>query len=75
MDKQFDIVEQKLNSKINTHPNIAMIWKEYLNIKKRRLIKEMTDCEKMLKNLDNVSDQSPEQMLLIANILKMVLTT
>ena len=74
MDKHLDNIEEQLNTKINTHPNLVMIWKEYLNIKKKNLINEINNCEKMIKKLENVPDQSPEQILLTIHILNMLLS-
>jgi len=60
--------------KKDSHPNLTKLWREYIKLKKMRFIIELTRCDNMLNYIDRMPDQTPEQIILTAQILKMVLS-
>jgi len=73
MDAQFDRINADLDKKKESHPNLTKLWREYINIKKLRFTLELARCDNMLNYIDRMPDQTPEQIVITAQILKMVL--
>ena len=72
MESRIRNIETSLNDNIETHPNLMNIWREYIYIKRRNLENALTQCEKMLENIPNFHDQSPEQLAILSSIINMV---
>ena len=72
MEMRINEIENQLTSKINTHPTLVRLWREYLRIRKTKFERDLMQCEKMLENIGDVNDPSPEQLLLTHHVLKMV---
>ena len=64
MEERINKIETSLNANSISHPNLVKVWKEYLKIKKENLEKTLNHCEKMIENIDNVCDQSPEELFI-----------
>ena len=72
MEARINKIEKSLNTKRITHPNLVKLWKEYLKIKKENLEKTLNHCEKMIENIDNICDQSPEELFITSSCLNTI---
>lgn len=72
MEMRINQIEDQLNNKMSTHPNLVRLWSEYIKIRKGKFERDLVQCEKMLENISNMDDPSPEQLLLTCHVLKMV---
>lgn len=72
MEERINKIEELLNANITTHPNLVKLWKEYLKIKKENLEKTLSQCEKMVENIDNICDQSPEELFITSSCLNTI---
>ena len=74
MDAQFDKINIDLDKKKESHPNLTKLWREYIKLKKMRFITELARCDNMLNYIDCMPDQTPEQIIMTSQVLKMVLS-
>ena len=74
MESRMLEIENLLNNNAASHPNLVSIWKRYLVIKKTNLETALTQCENMLENISRFDDQTPEQLIIMSEILNMVFT-
>lgn len=57
IDTNLNDTIKKIESKyINTHPNLSKVWREYLINKKKRLLNDINECNKIFKLLDSHGD-------------------
>lgn len=66
LDKLIDSFQEKLD----THPNIATLWIDYLSLRKNNTNKLITQGKSTLKLLENVPDVDMKDMLLLIIFLK-----
>ena len=52
-----DIIS-RLNSYIDSHPNVVTLWKEYIKVKRINYMKAIVDCDDMIRNLETNRDIS-----------------
>lgn len=73
MEARISEIKNSLKSKMESHPNLVKIWTNYIHIKKTKFEKDLEQCERLLENIDNIDDPSPEEMLLKQSVANMVL--
>ena len=61
----FDNVIRDIENKLNTHPNIARLWIEYLNIKKNRLETAINEAKNTVQLLETNQDIPLNNILLL----------
>ena len=72
MESRMTKIENLLNNYANSHPNLVKLWRKYLEMKKQNLEMALTQCENMLEIISRFDDQTPEQLMMISEILNMV---
>ena len=55
----------KLDSYIDTHPNIITLWKHYIRIKRESYKKSLEDCTKAMNLLLEKEDLNQETIMLL----------
>ena len=63
--EEFDNVIREIENKLNTHPNLARLWIEYLNIKKFRLENAINEAKNIVQTLETNQDISMNNILLL----------
>ena len=63
--EEFDNVIREIENKLNTHPNLARLWIEYLNIKKFRLETAINEAKNIVQTLETNQDISMNNILLL----------
>lgn len=53
-----DDIMSRLNSYIDSHPNVVTLWKEYIKVKRITYMKAIVDCDEMIRNLETNRDIS-----------------
>lgn len=56
MDYEIKVVQDKLSTYKESHPNLHSFWKEYLNLKIVNLKKTINDLDKAMDHMNNISD-------------------
>ena len=59
-----DIIS-RLNSYIDSHPNVVTLWKEYIKVKRINYMKAIVDCDEMIRNLETNRDISIETIAML----------
>jgi len=62
-----------LEKKVNTHPNVTKMWKEYLvnKVTTGKVTEEdIYDCQVAIEAMNTMSDIQPEMLLLIKFMLR-----
>ena len=72
MESRMTEIENLLNNYANSHPNLVKLWRKYLEMKKQNLEMALTQCENMLEIISRFDDQTPEQLMMISEIINMV---
>ena len=60
-----DDIMSRLNSYVDSHPNIVSLWKEYIKVKRINYMKAIVDCDDMIRNLETNRDISVETIALL----------
>ena len=60
-----DDIMSRLNSYVDSHPNIVSLWKEYIKVKRINYMKAIVDCDEMIRNLQTNRDISIETIALL----------
>ena len=60
-----DDIMSRLNSYIDSHPNVVTLWKEYIKVKRINYMKAIVDCDDMIRNLETNRDISVETIALL----------
>jgi hypothetical protein len=60
-----DDIMSRLNSYIDSHPNVVTLWKEYIKVKRINYMKAIVDCDEMIRNLQTNRDISVETIALL----------
>ena len=63
--EEFDNVIREIENKLNTHPNLARLWIEYLNVKKYRLETAINEAKNIVQKLETNQDISMNNILLL----------
>lgn len=63
--EEFDNVIREIENKLNTHPNLARLWIEYLNIKKYRLETAINEAKNIVQTLETNQDIPMNNILLL----------
>lgn len=63
--EEFDNVIREIENKLNTHPNLARLWIEYLNVKKYRLETAINEAKNIVQTLETNQDISINNILLL----------
>ena len=63
--EEFDNVIREIENKLNTHPNLARLWIEYLNVKKYRLETAINEANNIVQTLETNQDISMNNILLL----------
>ena len=63
--EEFDNVIREIENKLNTHPNLARLWFEYLNVKKYRLETAINEAKNIVQTLETNQDISMNNILLL----------
>jgi hypothetical protein len=63
--EEFDNVIREIENKLNTHPNLARLWIEYLNVKKYRLETAINEAKNIVQTLETNQDISMNNILLL----------
>ena len=72
MESRIKKIENMLDNNLESHPNLVKLWKHYIIIKKQNLDTALSQCENMLESISRLDDQTPEQLVMISEILNMV---
>jgi hypothetical protein len=69
LDSTLDTLENNMIEKLEefqtSHPNIVILWKEYIKIKRINFMKAIIDCETMIDKLSETRDIAPETIVLL----------
>ena len=60
-----DDIMSRLNSYIDSHPNVVTLWKEYIKVKRITYMKAIVDCDEMIRNLETNRDISIETIAML----------
>ena len=60
-----DDIMSRLNSYVDSHPNIVSLWKEYIKVKRINYMKAIVDCDDMIRNLETNRDISVETIAML----------
>ena len=60
-----DDIMSRLNSYIDSHPNVVTLWKEYIKVKRINYMKAIVDCDDMIRNLETNRDISIETIAML----------
>ena len=60
-----DDIMSRLNSYIDSHPNVVTLWKEYIKVKRINYMKAIVDCDDMIRNLETNRDISVETIAML----------
>ena len=60
-----DDIMSRLNSYIESHPNVVTLWKEYIKVKRITYMKAIVDCDEMIRNLETNRDISIETIAML----------
>jgi len=60
-----DDIMSRLNSYIDSHPNVVTLWKEYIKVKRINYMKAIVDCDYMIRNLETNRDISVETIAML----------
>jgi len=60
-----DDIISRLNSYIDSHPNVVTLWKEYIKVKRINYMKAIVDCDEMIRNLETNRDISIETIAML----------
>lgn len=52
----YDELITKLDTKMNTHPNISSMWKKYIQIKREKYLQNLTRCRTIINKMDSQPD-------------------
>ena len=63
--EEFDNVIREIENKLNTHPNLARLWIEYLNVKKIRLETAINEAKNIVQTLETNQDIPMNNILLL----------
>tara|TARA_Y100000996_G_scaffold354830_1_gene295164 strand:- start:1705 stop:1920 length:216 start_codon:yes stop_codon:yes gene_type:complete len=67
MDKLDELII-KFNNKKNTHPELSLLWINYLNIKKNKLLELEQQAQYTLECMNSVHDISLQTILFLLTI-------
>ena len=57
MDNKLSIINKLLDKKKETYPNITSVWKNYINIKKNSLEKDLENGIDLFNNIENLQHE------------------
>ena len=60
-----DDIMSRLNSYVDSHPNIVSLWKEYIKVKRINYMKAIVDCDYVVRNLETNRDISVETIAML----------
>ena len=60
-----DDIMSRLNSYIDSHPNVVTLWKEYIKVKRINYMKAIVDCDYVVRNLETNRDISVETIAML----------
>jgi len=60
-----DDIMSRLNSYVDSHPNIVSLWKEYIKVKRINYMKAIVDCDQVIRNLETNRDISVETIAML----------
>ena len=60
-----DDIMSRLNSYVDSHPNIVSLWKEYIKVKRINYMKAIVDCDYVIRNLETNRDISVETIAML----------
>jgi hypothetical protein len=60
-----DDIMSRLNSYVDSHPNIVSLWKEYIKVKRINYMKAIVDCDYVVRNLATNRDISVETIAML----------
>jgi len=63
MESRFNHIILSLERKTSTHPHLSKLWKNYLEIKKRRFLQYCSQCENVMERMTREPDVPPEMLL------------
>ena len=63
--EEFYNVIREIENKLNTHPNLARLWIEYLNVKKYRLETAINEAKNIVQTLETNQDIPMNNILLL----------
>jgi hypothetical protein len=67
---ELDKLISEFKDKIESHPNIATLWIDYLMLRKNNTNKLITQGKSTLKLLESINDVNMDDMLLLIIFLK-----
>lgn len=73
MQRSYEALQDDLSALSSTHPGLARVWKEYMDIRHRKFLRDMVACREMVRRAADVPDMSPDQIAATAVALNMVL--
>ena len=56
MESEIKLIKENLSTYKESHPNLHLFWKEYLNIKIANLKKTIKDLDEAMCHMDSISD-------------------
>ena len=73
MQHSYEALQDDLSVLSRTHPGLARVWKEYMEIRYNKFLRDMVACREMVRRAADVPDMSPDQIAATAAALNMVL--
>ena len=55
-DERFDRLMERLVEKSGTHPNVTNVWRNHLQLRKKKMEGELERCEAILDQISNRED-------------------
>ena len=68
MAGKFSETMENLEKIKHTHPNLYTVWKLFLEKRKKRMLKLLSQCDKMVNDIENLPDIDPISMLSLIDI-------
>ena len=69
MNNNIDFVISNLDEYRHTHPNLIRVLTSYLKLKQDNLQRSINLCNKIIENLNDISDPELSELLVLFNLL------
>lgn len=62
MDGQLEDIREALKNCEGTHPNLSKIWRDYINIKVKKLEHAINECKSVMISMETQNDLTLENI-------------
>ena len=75
MEDRLNNIKTLMTRYETTHPNLINVWKQFLDIRREKFLKALSDCETLIEKIDNGhQDLTREQIVVLYSVYNSVNT-